>query len=77
MNLTHQLRTINKPSNPQKLYIIIGKDCKFDNIDTALKQSILPENVIGQVKEFDDNSFCQTCDESDMYTQFVNMNIVE
>ena len=28
---------------------------EFDNINIALKHSMLPENIKGQIKEFDDN----------------------
>ena len=29
---------------------------EFDNIDIAFQHSVLPENIIGQVKEFDDHT---------------------
>ena len=29
---------------------------KVDNIDIAFQHSVLPENIIGQVKEFDDHT---------------------
>ena len=29
---------------------------EFDNIDVAFQHSVLPENIIGQIKEFDDHT---------------------
>ena len=29
---------------------------EFDNIDVALQHSVLPENIIGQIKEFDNHT---------------------
>ena len=29
---------------------------EFDNIDISFQHSVLPENIIGQTKEFDDHS---------------------